>query len=380
MPDERFDTVDRMLAEGPPAGSFDYLIDLFRSERNYPLLMEARLMKARHELGLPLIQTDPVSSFQSDKQPAYEAAFLAAAREAGELFLADGEIVRAWPYFRAIGETAPVATAIERVQPGEGIEPIIEIAFQQGVHPVKGLELILAQFGICRAITSFGMYGVPQGREDCIRLLVRSLHAELVDRLSSTIERQEGSKSHTGSVVELMGGRDWLFGEYDYYVDTSHLVSVVQYVVDITDTPTLGLVNELCEYGKRLSVNFQPRGDPPFEDFFTDYGMYTKALLGVDVEEGIAHFRTKLERGPDYAGTIPAQVLIRLLARRGRYEEALNVSLDHLRDADPSELMCPSALQLCHLAGNYERLRSLARDKQDLLSYTAAALMESARG
>jgi hypothetical protein len=374
MDDELFTAVDGMLERGQSAGAFDFLLRECRREKNYPLLMETRLMKARHDLGLPLIQTEPVTSFPPDKQPLYEAAFLEAAREAGELFLAEGNIERAWPYFRAIGEPAPVAAAIERVEPGDGVEPIIEIAFQQGVHPVKGLELILAQYGMCRAITAFGMYAGQQGREECVRLLVRSLRAELTERLKSVIERNEGVRPETDSVITLVRSRDWLFGDYDYYVDTSHLTSVVQYGFEVSDRETLSLVAELCEYGTRLSANFQHKGEPPFEDVFRDYGMHTQALLGENVEHAIAHFRAKVESNQDYAAAIAAQVLVRLLVRLERYREALEVSLEHLRGASASELMCPSALQLCHLAGEYDRLKELARESGDLLSYTAASL------
>jgi hypothetical protein len=254
MDGDPFRTLDGILNSGEISGGLDFLIELFRSEKNYPLLMEARLMRKRYELGLPLIQTEPMASFPADKQPAYEAAFIEAARETGELFLAGGMIERAWPYFRAIGETEQVAAAIERVEPGEGIEPVIDIAFHQGVHPVKGLELILAQFGMCRAITSFGMSAVPRGREECVRLLVRSLHAELAGILRSVIERQEGSAPESASVLALIRDRDWLFGEYDYYVDTSHVLSVIQYAQEITDRETLSLVYELCEYGKRKTA------------------------------------------------------------------------------------------------------------------------------
>jgi hypothetical protein len=53
-------------------------------------------------------------------------------------------------YFRAIGDSSPVAAAIENVAPAENQESIIEIALHERVHPRKGFELILADFGICR--------------------------------------------------------------------------------------------------------------------------------------------------------------------------------------------------------------------------------------
>lgn len=376
MPDERFQALDSMLERGEAERSFDLLQQQFRDEGNYPLLMEAKLMQMRHALGLPLIQTESIAAFPPDKQALYEAAFIEAARETGDLFLAAGKIERAWPYFRAIGEPGPVASAIAQVEPGEGIDPIIDIAFQQGVHPVKGLELILGQYGMCRAITSFGMVAVQNGRDDCIRLLTMRLHAELLENLRSVIESNEGSRPETADISELVRDRDWLFGEYSYYVDTSHVVSVVQYSTGTADPGTLTLVKQLCDYGARLSPQFQPRGEPPFDDLFRDYGMHARVLLREEVEQGIAHFRRKVESAPEYAVTLAAQVLVQLLVRLERYAEALDVSVEYLRDEDPSELMCPTALQLCHMAGDYERLKSLAKERGDLLSYAAAVLAQ----
>src|SRR5207245_4263338 len=133
--------------------------------KEYGMLLEARLMKKRHDMGLPLIQTDSLA------QEEYQQAVVEAAREAGRLFLADGRIERAWPYFRAVSETQPVFEAIDKIEPAENLDNVISIAFQEGVHPRKGLELILAQHGMCRAITAFGMTAVQRDREACISML-----------------------------------------------------------------------------------------------------------------------------------------------------------------------------------------------------------------
>ena len=65
--------------------------------------------------------------------------------------------------------------------------------------------------------------------------------------------------------------------------------------------------------------------------------------------------------------------------RLKRYGEALEVSLEYLRDVVPGQLACPSALQLCDMAGDRERLRALARERGDLLSFAAAALQANSR-
>ena len=54
----------------------------------------------------------------------------------GNLFLGAGDIPRAWPYFRAIGEPSPVAEAIERLDAeGEDLDRVIPALVEaQRVH------------------------------------------------------------------------------------------------------------------------------------------------------------------------------------------------------------------------------------------------------
>ncbi|HKW97558.1 MAG TPA: hypothetical protein VJN43_07475 [Bryobacteraceae bacterium] len=374
MADDPFRPIERALDSGGPAAGFDALIEHFRHEKKFPLLFEARLMKSRHALGLPVVQTDSLEDLPPDLRRAHERAFIDAAREVGALFLAEGDIPRAWPYFRAIGEPDPVAAAIEKLAPGEGQEAVIEIALQERVHPRKGFELILANYGTCRAITFFEQYPDRKTREDCIRLLVRTLHRDVADNIRRVIEKNEGRAPETSNLPELIAGRDWLFGEYDYYVDTSHLVSILRFSLDAVERDTLAKALELSEYGKHLSSMFQFRGDPPFQDGFTDYSIYLRALLGECADEAIAHFRQKaVNANPDQEGTVAAQTLVQLLVRLARHAGAIAVSLEFLRDTEAAQLFCPTVFQLCQMAGDYAQLSTLARERGDLLHFVAAA-------
>src|SRR5229473_3809864 len=242
---DAFDLIDQTLQSGGPEAGFEFLAKKVREDKNYPLLFEVRLLKKRHELGLPLIQIDDSAPMPPETRREYDKAFIDAAREVGSLFLADGNIQRAWPYFRAIGETAPVAAAIDKFDSPEGIEPIIEIAFMERVSPFKGFQMILSNYGICRAITSFGQFPSREGRDESLRLLTRTLHAELVESLKRAIARNEEQAPDTLSVPELMAGRHWLFEGNSYYVDTSHLTSVIRFSLDLTDREILGLACEL---------------------------------------------------------------------------------------------------------------------------------------
>lgn len=370
-----FTAVDDALKGSSPAQTLAMLAREFQSMGRYDLLFEARTMAKRLELELPLIQTESSSVFPEAVRPVYEEAVLAAAREAGDLYLQSGNIPAAYRYFRAIGDVAPVAEAIEEADTDEAAEQLIPIAFQEGVHPAKGLEIVLRNHGMCRAITLFGTYAVEKDRERCLALLIRTLHAEIVGRMAHVIEQQEGTPPMARSLPDLMNGRDWLFGEYDYYVDTSHLTSLIPYCLEVTGKETLGLLDELCQYGQRLSPQFAFRAQPPFENGYLDYSHYIQAVLGEDVEHHVEHFRDKAATAdPDVDGTGAAQLLVSLLSRLHRYEEALDVFSRYLTDEDPTYLRCPTAMQLASASKNYERLRQTARKAGDVLSYTAASI------
>ena len=374
MNDDLFDTVENALNSTGSEAGFELLIDRFRQEKNYPLIFNARLMKKRHELGLGLIELDSKPELPKDKAALYHQAQIEAAREVGQLFLEDGAIEQAWPYFRAIGETEPVAAAIEALEPGEEMAAIIEIALYERVNPRKGFELLLQSYGTCRAITGIQQYPAEEGRAESVALLIRTLHGEVLDNLKRTIADKEGKAPDTSSVTDLIRGRDWLFGKFSYYVDSSHLLSVVQMSMDLEDPEMLKLALELAEYGTHLSSEFQYRGTPPF-DGYVDYAFYLRALLGREVDRTVAHFRGKLPReGAEDADFNAAQVLVGLLARIQRYPEAVEVSLQHLASVDPAQLTCPSAVQLCQLGGDYGRLKEVSRSQGDLLSYVAGVL------
>jgi hypothetical protein len=369
MPDDPFDALDAALRSGGPEAGFELLIQRFRAEKQYALVFDARVMQSRHALGMPLVQNGSLENLAAETRAALERAYIAAAREVGGLFLAEGDICRAWHYFRAIGETAPVAAAIEQLAPAENQEAIIEIALHEGVHPRKGFELILADYGICRAITFFGQYPDGSTREDCIRLLVRTLHQELVENLKRAIAKAEGHVPETARVCELIAGRGWLFGEHGYYVDTSHVLSILGFSLDLEDRATLALAVELAEYGRHLSPMFQYRGEPPFNTYH-DYALYLRALLGECEDEAVTHFHQQAATGDPRA----AETLVTLLARLGRYGEAIDATLELLRDAHALRPDCPSVFQLCQLAGDYGRLRDLARERGDLLHFAAGSM------
>ena len=89
MTENAFDLIDQALRSGGPDAGFDFLAAKARGEKNYPLLFEVRLLKRRHELGLPLIPVDDFAPMPAGVRSEYDKAFIEAAREVGGLFLAD---------------------------------------------------------------------------------------------------------------------------------------------------------------------------------------------------------------------------------------------------------------------------------------------------
>ena len=375
MPEDDFDRAEQALQAGGAEAALQFLSEKFRNEKNYAALFETRLMRKRRELGLPLLQMGSLDDIQEDKRPGYEKEFIEAARETGNLFLGDGDIPRGYSYLRAIGDLQPVYNAIDRLTMDDVNDAVLEIALHERVHPRKGFELVMASHGICRAITVFGQYPGTQGREDCLHLLITKLHTDLMASLRRTIQEAESAAPEGQSIPELIAGRDWLFEGMSYYVDTSHLVSILGFSLELTDPAMLRMAIELCEYGRKLSPMFHYRGDPPFEDIYADHAVFLKALSGEDVEAGIAHFVKKVEDSdPEEIGTGPAQILIVLLGRLKRYKQAVEISVMYLAGADQTQLACPSVLQLCYLAEDPGKMMEIAKRKQDLLGFTAGLL------
>jgi hypothetical protein len=372
---EAFDEIENAVASGGAGSALGLLAQRFLTDKQYPRLFQTRLMQKRLELGLPLIQLGAIEDLPEPARGHYEEAVRQAARETGSLFLADGNIPHAWPYFRAIGDRETVAAAIETTEPGECVEALIDIALGQRVHPRKGLELVIAQHGICRAITYFEQFPDLEQREACLILLVRTLHGELVGNLKRAIEQRESETPASNSIAELIAGRDWLFGEFDAYVDTSHVINVIRFALDLQDRDAIRLVLELCDYGEHLSQQFKMRGEPPFEDIYRDHAIFLRGLLGEDLDRAIEYFRVKIMAQEDQILAMrSAQILVGLMVRQKRYTEAVKMSLEYLSDIAPNQLACPTLFQLCQLAGDSESLKELARERGDLLSFAAGAI------
>jgi hypothetical protein len=383
-----FDAVDRALAGDGPAAALERLVAWHDERGDARGLLDALLLKARHELGLPLVQVGPLAEIAEPKRSQYEDRYVEAIRRVGRKLLDAGDLVGAWPYYRVLGERDEITKAIEAYTPSgepgdETLGQVVDVAFNQGVHPRRGFELILDHYGACSAITAFEH--LPP--DEPIRVaaaggLVRNLHDHLVANLRADIARRGQPLPDDGtSIGGLVEGRDWLFADDGYHIDISHLGAVVRMAPLLTDPETIALAVGLTDYGRNLSERHRYAGESPFEDTYADHAVYLRALLGEDVDAAVVHFKEKLPAvepgGPDeerFTDPIPAQVLVRLLVRLGRFDDAIEVASEHLAGLPDSALGCPNVAQLCQMAGRPDRLAQLAREHGDLVHYVAAKL------
>jgi hypothetical protein len=390
-PDRTFDAIDQSLRESGATGAIEELVRQLDSRGEYRALLDALLLQARHELGLPLIQSEGAAEMAEPARAQYEERYVDAIRLVGGKLLARGDIAGAWPYYRAIGESQPIRDALEAYTPAhddDRVNSVVEVAFNHGVHPRKGFELILSQYGTCSAITSFEHLPREEPiREACAEMLVRKLHEDLTGNIRGDIAQRGQPLPREGtSIPGLIAGREWLFAEEAYHIDVSHLSSTVRVSPLMTRPEALTLAVELTEYGRHLSPRHRYEGDPPFEDVYLDHGIYLRALLGQDVDGAMTHFLAKIapvrssEAEPDEGlGESPdnamiAQVLVGLLSRLGRLDQAIALAAEHLAGMPQSALFCPGVAQLCQRAGAHDRLARIARQQGDLVNYTAAIL------
>ncbi len=364
-----------LQAQGSEA-AVERVAEWLKQNRHYDRILELRLLDARRRLGLPLVHSNSLEGIPEPTRQAYEDAYVAACREVGQLYLEDGNITAAWPYFRAIDEPQPVADAIEALPTEDAPEEIIQIAFHEQVHPAKGFRMILDTLGTCAAVTALEQYTGSKDRNKCVDMLVAHLHQELLQAIRYAVAEREKRDCSEEGLLELIQGRDWLFENNTYFVDTSHLSATVRFATEARDPDTIRRAIELCEYGRRLSPMLQYRGFIPFEDVYNDCLVYLKALAGEDPTPALEMLEQKAQHeNADLTGHIAAQVKVNLLCRLGRYKEAVETFRRYLSQVPLNQLYCPTVQQLCAMAGDPQLLCAVAREDQDPVGYLAGLML-----
>ena len=293
-----FNLIEETFRTGGSAAVFDLLLGRAREEKNARRLFDARILQVRHALGLPLIQTEPVLDITPEQRPVYEEAFREAAREAGQLCLASGDIPGAWPYFHAIGEHEPGGGCDRRVPGQRGCFAHHRNCFPGGRQPAQRLR---ADPGAPRTVQRHHLVS-GQSRRHHPAAVSPYAGARALQRtgglLSATIAANEGTAPASNRIADLIAGRDWLFEGMSSYADSTHLASILRFAPELDDAESLRMALEMAEYGQRLDAMFHFRGDPPFREYLSStHAVYLRALLGEEVNAAVAHFRGKVDSG-----------------------------------------------------------------------------------
>ncbi|HQU44187.1 MAG: hypothetical protein B7Z73_05610 [Planctomycetia bacterium 21-64-5] len=370
---QTFDELADAAASEGMAAAADRLAQYFQSTEHYHELFDLRLLQARLDLGLPAILTKGLDDLEDPLRTQMEDRYLEACREVGHLLLADGRVREAWMYLRPVGDRPAVAAALEKLTADEGnTEQIVEVALYEGVHPRLGFELVLKNFGLCNAITTYDaqMHQRPRAeRAEVAALLVRQIHGDLLRSLKEYVEKKQGKPPQETTIAGLVADRDWLFDDNEYHIDTSHLAAVVRFALVIDEPDILRLAVDLTEYGRRLSPMFQYPGQEPFADTYPTHAMFFRALLGEQVDEALDYFRGRADALADAdQGSWAAEVYVALLSRLGRIDEAFEAAARLLAGARTSGF-APSVLELAQRSGNYARLLEISRQRGDLLGF-----------
>ncbi len=369
-----------------PAGDakalFERLAAQLKADKDYHKLFDSRLMQRKYELGLPLVKPASLSDVPDSLRKTVEETYVAAAREAGELFLKDGDLPAAWMYYQVIREPQPVADAIEALPNNleyTKVDEILQIALYQGVNPVKGIQMMLKAHGTCSTITAFDQATAnlsPEQRQDCAKVMVRSLYGDLRESVQSSVQKRMALLPPGGSLRELMTGRDWLFEGGNYHIDVSHLNSVVRFARTIEPpAEELDMALQLAEYGSHLDPQLQYGGEPPFDEFYAAHAKFFRVLLDKGRADALQYFQDRLDQEPNEEDKqFLAYVLVDLLMRSNQLEPAVTLAAKYLANLNSDARV--SFAELCQKAGRLDVWKQVCREQYDLLGFTAAILAD----
>ncbi len=386
-----FSKIESMDSEAPEK-VFATLAEELEKKKQYKDLFELLLMKKRHELQLPLIQVGSATDIPDELVEPYEEAISDACKKVGELFLKRGDLGQAWPYLRAIGSDDQMKEALEKIEPGtrrKDIDTLVEMAIGEGVHPSRGLEFVVHQYGICSSITQFEQVRPslkPQDQRACIGILVEALYSDLLENVRSEVGAIEKTDPPQLGLLEIIESRPNLFGEEAYFIDSSHLHSIVRFSPDLEPGKSLDLAIELAEYGSRLAPIYQYEAEAPFDDYYKDHAILLRGIRAVstgnesELIPAQKHFEAKAEtalqeKNHDY----PAPVLAQILTSLDSFPLAIDLTREFEQNAHLHGQLGPSLPELCQQAGDFKQLQEIGRDQNDPISFVAGFIQAQSK-
>lgn len=362
--------------------ALERLENRLRADEDWHRLFDALTLRARHDVGLPLILPSH-ATIDADVRRRYEDRLIEACRQIGTTLLSKGDVQAAHHYLGMIGEMEPLIDWINsyRAVGDERDDAAIDVALYRGVVVEKGLALAIGRHGLCQSITAcegiLSQETRPTVRDACLTTLVKALHSELVARVKADIEQVEGQRIEIDCLSAMLEGRDHLFADGNYHIDTSHLNAVVRLARWLPAGSAAALAAELCDYGRRLADMYRFAEPPPFENLFEDGWTYFNALAGKDVDAGVTLFRQKAaDQTIDEIGSMPSEVYLHLLVQLGRLDEAVDFAKAWLPESIPGSPWRPTFNELCQRAGRFDEMAEQARRRDDPASFLAGVLQQ----
>lgn len=368
------------LGSGQQA-AIDRLVAFLESEGRFHEMFEALKMQLRVRLGLPAAQLDRNEKLAANLEVQLEQGLIEACRRVGEGFFKQGKIREGWMYMRPVGDRASAAALLAQIEVNdENVDEMLEVLLHEGVDIARGYQTALDRLGTCNSITLFesALGARPRGDQQIAAgLLVRHVHAELLANLRRDITKREGKEPEEQTAEGLLKSRPDLMRDGSYHLDTSHLASTVRYARVIESTEELRLALDLTIYGRHLHPQFQYAGEEPFIDLYPSSAAFFRAMLGQQVDQGIRYFTQKADSvDQSQYGTVAVEVLIDLLSRCGRKEEALRAYERRMPAGSRLLGIAPTMLELSIGIGEFGSMQSICRRRDDLLGFTAALLYD----
>lgn len=377
------DTIFLQLAEfnqqQGPAATLDRLIEYLESEKRFHELFEALKMRMRLRLGLPPAQVDRDEHLSEDLELELERHLIDACRRVGEGLLSSGKIREGWMYMRPVGDRAAAARILQAVEVSDdNADEMLEVLLHEGVDIARGYEISLSKMGTCSSITLFETAMTSRSRADqqiAAGILVRHVHRELFENVKHDLARREGKELSESTLESILKLRPDLLRDGTYHLDTTHLASTVRFARVLDDQAELTQALDLAIYGRHLHPQFQYPGEEPFLDLYPASAIFFRALLGQGVDAGVRYFTQKADSvDKQQHGTVAVEVLVDLLSRVGRPEVAIQELARRLTSDDRPLGIAPTMLQLSSRLGDFQSMRQICQQRNDILGFAAALL------
>ena len=367
------------LAPDQVGRRLDFLATHFRRGKEYHRLFDVLKMQLRQKLGLPLLHSEQAPAPSEEVQQDLEDGLLESCREMAKLHFSDGLLEDGWVYLQPIGDEPLARELIEGVEvTDENFNTIVEIAFNQGIHPEYGYEVMLRESGTCNGITAFDVHARNFDSKTVSKLasvLLNHFYDELLANVRHHVKEMKGEKTETKTLAELLLKHDWLVNEGGHHIDATHLASVVRISRQCMNQGDHEKALALSLYGCRLGDDFKFGSDPPFQDIYEDHRLWFAALSGKGTKQAVETFSRKAnEAKGEYGELACAEALVDLQIRIGDRDAAVASAVQRLWPLIDQDGLPPSAFEIAKSAEQFNVIAEAFKQKSNFAGYAFAKI------